>query len=430
MNDLQLWYKDSVHLSDSDGMPILAKAFFSAAHDHLLSKVLDPVSTKKPDVSPKTSPPARRISPKVVVKGEVRRMPRRPGPSEWTFVGCGKKRHHLGKPEQSCGAPKRRLVHQQVVKECSVRLWRFSSAILDAMDAVPSHLPSPAACPAVVSQCRKERRMGRPQKAVLDKTVTEQQVDTPSVANIPVEPSETVAVNAEVPIPQAVQLSSMPTSPSRALQVDMRESDHLKGCTQRNIKGQTGSNPNECICANKRQTAVVAGTVFSKADGQSNVNIGLARSVVAAIKHVITPVCTWKGSEVDGIRVESMKLEMASHQSNVAEEQLCTLLKQSAVFGISWAVDVGEPEYNNCETVLLRKMEELLDGDRMCLLNLDSAVITVIQHGKFFVVVDCGVRDAGSGLASVYGTPVAVFNTCMADLMYHIRDLKESLNAG
>ncbi|KAM6925885.1 uncharacterized protein PEZ65_009490 [Lycodopsis pacificus] len=275
-------------------MPILAKAFFSAAHDHLLRKVLDPVSTKMPDVSPKT----RRISPKVVVKGEVRHVPRRPDPSEWTFSGCGKKRPHLAKPEQSCSAPKRRLVHQQVVKECSVRLWRFSSAILDAMDAmdaVPSHLPSPAASPAVVSQCRKERRMGLLQKAVSGKTVTEQQVDIPSVANIPVEPSETVAVNAEVPIPQdqavelssmptsmpvdvnaevpipqAVELSSTPTSPSRALQVDVRESDHLKGCTQRNIKGQTGSNPNECICANKRQAAVVAGTVFCKADGQSN----------------------------------------------------------------------------------------------------------------------------------------------------------------
>ncbi|KAM6936641.1 uncharacterized protein PEZ65_006699 [Lycodopsis pacificus] len=128
MNDLQLWYKDSVHLSDSDGMPILAKAFFSAAHDHLLRKVLDPVSTKMPDVSPKT----RRISPKVVVKGEVRHVPRRPDPSEWTFSGCGK----------------------------------------------------------------KERRMGLLQKAVSGKTVTEQQVDIPSVANIPVEPSETVAVNA------------------------------------------------------------------------------------------------------------------------------------------------------------------------------------------------------------------------------------------
>lgn len=44
------------------------------------------------------------------------------------------------------------------------------------------------------------------------------------------------------------------------------------------------------------------------------------------------------------------------------------------------------------------------------------------------MVVDCGTRDA-SGLATNIGTPVAVFNTCLDDLMLHIRNPKESLEA-
>ena len=44
------------------------------------------------------------------------------------------------------------------------------------------------------------------------------------------------------------------------------------------------------------------------------------------------------------------------------------------------------------------------------------------------LVVDCGVRDA-SGMASSIGTSVVVFNTCLAVLMPHISQLKESLDA-
>ena len=44
------------------------------------------------------------------------------------------------------------------------------------------------------------------------------------------------------------------------------------------------------------------------------------------------------------------------------------------------------------------------------------------------MIVDCGTRDA-SGFASNTGRSVAVFNTSVLDLMYHISDLRRSLGA-
>ncbi|KAK0130639.1 hypothetical protein N1851_034882 [Merluccius polli] len=64
----------------------------------------------------------------------------------------------------------------------------------------------------------------------------------------------------------------------------------------------------------------------------------------------------------------------------------------------------------------------------MCLLNLHSAFSAIIQHNNYIVIVDCGTRDA-SGFASDIGRPVAVFNTSVFDLMYHISDLRKSLGA-
>uniref|UniRef100_A0AAX7UK93 ATP-dependent DNA helicase n=1 Tax=Astatotilapia calliptera TaxID=8154 RepID=A0AAX7UK93_ASTCA len=64
----------------------------------------------------------------------------------------------------------------------------------------------------------------------------------------------------------------------------------------------------------------------------------------------------------------------------------------------------------------------------MCLLDLHTAVSVIIHHKNYFVVVDCGTRNA-AGLASEIGTAVAVFNTCLDDLMLHIRNLQTSLDA-
>ncbi|XP_071394985.1 uncharacterized protein [Centroberyx affinis] len=63
LSRLDLWCTDGVHLSDDAGMEILAQLLWFAAYPQLEATV------QRAQTSPKTSPPVRRVSPKVVVKG-------------------------------------------------------------------------------------------------------------------------------------------------------------------------------------------------------------------------------------------------------------------------------------------------------------------------------------------------------------------------
>jgi len=109
------------------------------------------------------------------------------------------------------------------------------------------------------------------------------------------------------------------------------------------------------------------------------------------------------------------------------------LVEQTSVFGRKWNVNMGLPVYGELnlsegEKVLSEKLLEHLSRDGMCLFNLNSAASAIIKHNDCIVVVDCGTRGA-PGLASSFGTSVAVFNTCPNDLMFYIRNLNNSLNA-
>ena len=206
-----------------------------------------------------------------------------------------------------------------------------------------------------------------------------------------------------------------------------------KGDGEKSIKGKSDTDSNVCMCSEKLQTPVVAGTGV-RAASFSDVNASMACSVVAAIKHVIAPVCRWRGSDVDDIRVEGNKLNTyVAKASQTSDDTKAKLIEQHSVFGRNWKVVIGPPVCRDFgslveETVLYEKLQEHLMRDGMCLLNLHSAVSAIIHHGDYFVVVDCGTRDS-SGLATNIGMPVAVFNTCLDDLMLHVRNLKKSLEA-
>ena len=73
-----------VHLSDDGGMVRLAELLWWAPYQQLESTV------PRAQTSPRTSPPARRVSPKVVVKGVVT-VPRPSNPFVWTRIGQTKK---------------------------------------------------------------------------------------------------------------------------------------------------------------------------------------------------------------------------------------------------------------------------------------------------------------------------------------------------
>ncbi|XP_047247544.1 uncharacterized protein LOC124884006 [Girardinichthys multiradiatus] len=89
-----MWSRDGIHLSDEDGMPLLAELMWIAAYQFL--ETPEP----KPLVQSQVSRPYKpRFVPRVVVKGVERAPP--PPPSEWTLVKFGRKRNHSGESEST-----------------------------------------------------------------------------------------------------------------------------------------------------------------------------------------------------------------------------------------------------------------------------------------------------------------------------------------
>ncbi|KAJ8367643.1 hypothetical protein AAFF_G00313950 [Aldrovandia affinis] len=128
--------------------------------------------TAQPETPPPapSSPPARRVSPKVVVMDEVA-VPRPSSPFEWRVVGRTKKTHRPAEPEQ------------QVDHSFPLNPVWFSPAILDAMEeAVPSHLPSAVECRALGKGGKKSTVEHRQRRVAFKRRQKKQQVEATASA--------------------------------------------------------------------------------------------------------------------------------------------------------------------------------------------------------------------------------------------------------
>lgn len=187
-------------------------------------------------------------------------------------------------------------------------------------------------------------------------------------------------------------------------------------------------NPLPCRYKDMVPHSVLTGNSLRTAASHFDVDTCVSCSVVAALRHSIAPVCTWRGADIDHVCIEGCKLAGRVRRGRVGFSH-----QQVDLYDRKWSVNMGEPVYRNFTafddgTELREELQQHVLRDGMCVLNLHRAVNLIIQHGDYLVVVDCGERNA-SGLASDIGRSAVVFNTCWMDLMIHILNLKVSLGA-
>ncbi|XP_074521381.1 uncharacterized protein LOC141787082 [Halichoeres trimaculatus] len=442
-------------------MPILARLLWQAAYDTL--KPVPEITQVQVQALPKPSVP--HVKPRLVVRGEL--VPPRPPVNpftQWTTVQRGRKRKASGELAQSSGVvPKKWMVGKQVVKECTIPLtpvW-FSAALLDEMEKlVPSHLPSPTGSTAVPNG-KQKAVVERKKAAVSKRSRFVRQADAvPCVVSVTSRDTPTTVmqetVEEEVPASHRSPVtSSSPASPgspgspvspaspacpasplspptSHVQTPEVEGSDKQR--TQRSSKGQSDGSPVSCVCTEQLPTAVVSGNVLrALTDERLDVNAAICCSVVAAIKHKISPVCTWSSRDLDQVRSEGSELYsfIAKESHSLAEkDKFFQLVEKHRVFSRKWRLELDRAEYiaATCsgEDLLYNRIQDLLNNSGMCLFSIDGSCTVIIQHNNYLVVVDCGRRDK-SGFASSCGRSVAVFTTCLNDLMLHIRGLQKSL---
>ncbi|XP_047185452.1 uncharacterized protein LOC124849736 [Scophthalmus maximus] len=276
---------------------------------------------------------------------------------------------------------------------------------MDAMDAVvPSHLSSPVK--SSDAKCTKTSVLRHRSRAAASKP-----------RRLPKQQAEvTPTVGSPQPLPAGV--------------VEVVEEGGLPAQrTPRPVKGEIAADET-CVSSVSLPLPIVTGRDVRCESVASEVQASMACSVVAAIKHAMALVCTWQKADIGTICAEGKKLVAFVAEDIGKSNSQCVM--QLNVFGREWSVEVGRPMYTGVDFLeddseVYEKMQEHLLWGGMCLACLQGSICAIIDHGEYYAFVDSGTRSA-SGLAAGIGSPVAVFNTCLNDLMLHIRNLKKSLN--
>nr|XP_057929967.1 uncharacterized protein LOC131129981 isoform X1 [Doryrhamphus excisus]XP_057929968.1 uncharacterized protein LOC131129981 isoform X1 [Doryrhamphus excisus]XP_057929969.1 uncharacterized protein LOC131129981 isoform X1 [Doryrhamphus excisus] len=244
LSRLEMWCRDGVHLSDSDGMPVLARLLWVAARRQLESTAPTPPPPPPPPAPPmsppgephrlwsslfqklettvppapslQTSPPMRVFLPKVVVKGEVT-VQHPSNPFDWTLIGSAEGRSRRVKSKVPRDSSKGMCKQQEDLLQCNIPVnpvW-FSPPMLVAMDKLaPSHLPSPETSTvipkgkkAVTAECQPRRPASKRRVGELQMEATSPPSSTPLQHIVQDEASWMEET------PHRVELPSTPTPP-------------------------------------------------------------------------------------------------------------------------------------------------------------------------------------------------------------------------
>uniref|UniRef100_A0A672GII5 SGNH hydrolase-type esterase domain-containing protein n=1 Tax=Salarias fasciatus TaxID=181472 RepID=A0A672GII5_SALFA len=140
----ELWCSDGVHLSDSDGMPILSQLLWTAAYLQLNETV------PEPEVPARSSLPVPQHLPQVVET-----------PSEWTVVRPRRKTTRPADLDGPGSDNKRVVDHEKTVRECCPRAVASQKRVINPKEEGPvlvaktSPIPSPVRVATVMEKASK-----------------------------------------------------------------------------------------------------------------------------------------------------------------------------------------------------------------------------------------------------------------------------------
>ncbi|XP_044221305.1 uncharacterized protein LOC122991901 isoform X4 [Thunnus albacares] len=456
LHRLELWCHDGVHLSDTDGMPVMVELLWDAAVRQLVPPPAEP------PVSPRTSPRTR-VSPRLVVTGHVP-VPRHSDPWEWTVVGR----------ECKAGSP---TVRQSVIPSNPV--W-FSGAMLDAMEKVsPSSASDCTAAPAAGQASPVKRqprgvatrsRGGKRQVGVLATPSPARVIESaprpsPAVQQVEAATQEVLEGSALLlsagVVPEVVGEEEVAAAcPAMAMESTVEEGARMPQKISKakssfspcfSVKtAQLGSNSNvvEMMSKSSRGIKFVKVVRGSFHQGDERFIYGglqcMAIALVSLAKHMATSVFLWEKHDLDCALVvgdelySSLRDHSCLHQSGllsvpdlpqqlVIDGQLHNFAFGDVVFG-EVGVTEGELVDFGVFISLRNGLNRIFSQYSACLLTLCGNTSAIICENGHFAVVDSHSRS-NIGLLQCNGTSVVLHFACVDDLHDYICRLADSVSS-